>query len=359
MFTFRGRPVRLGAMKGESSLACAVVYCLACSVSEAQPLRGHVEQHIFVGPITQQAVRFNIYLPEGYSSGTERYPVIYHLHGLGGNEGGPHNTIVPASLEAAELQNIIGPVIVVFPNGYADSWWADSYNSNKPAELDVVQQLIPHVDASFRTIPTREARIVQGFSMGGFGATKFYSKYPHLFAACVEYDGAMFTWLNMVLLQPSTASEIFNNDQNYFNLYSPWHWSTTNAALLQGMARVRMVVGPLFTGNRNFRDHLLSLGIGVSYIETACGHDLCCLLNAQGANSAAFIASHLNLACACAANCDCSTVAPILNVADFSCFLGKFAAQDPGANCDGSTTPPVLNVADFACFLQQFAAGCP
>jgi len=61
----------------------------------------------------------------------------------------------------------------------------------------------------------------------------------------------------------------------------------------------------------------------------------------------------------CYANCDQSTTAPVLNVADFSCFLSKFAAGAPYANCDQSTTPPVLNVADFSCFLSKFAAGCP
>jgi hypothetical protein len=61
----------------------------------------------------------------------------------------------------------------------------------------------------------------------------------------------------------------------------------------------------------------------------------------------------------CYANCDGSTAQPILNVADFTCFLTKFAALDPYANCDGSTTPPVHNVADFTCFLTKFAAGCP
>jgi probable HAF family extracellular repeat protein len=61
---------------------------------------------------------------------------------------------------------------------------------------------------------------------------------------------------------------------------------------------------------------------------------------------------------ACYPNCDGSTTEPVLNVADFSCFLQKFASGDPYANCDGSTTEPVLNVADFSCFLQKFAAGC-
>jgi hypothetical protein len=62
---------------------------------------------------------------------------------------------------------------------------------------------------------------------------------------------------------------------------------------------------------------------------------------------------------ACYANCDQSTTPPILNVADFICFMTEFAAADPAANCDASTQPPTLNVADFVCFTQRFAAGCP
>ena len=61
----------------------------------------------------------------------------------------------------------------------------------------------------------------------------------------------------------------------------------------------------------------------------------------------------------CYANCDGSTAAPVLNVADFTCFLQKYTAGDAYANCDGSTTIPVLNVADFTCFLQKYTAGCP
>jgi hypothetical protein len=60
----------------------------------------------------------------------------------------------------------------------------------------------------------------------------------------------------------------------------------------------------------------------------------------------------------CYANCDGSTSAPILNVADFTCFLQQYAAGSAYANCDQSTQPPVLNVADFACFMKRFAVGC-
>jgi hypothetical protein len=63
-------------------------------------------------------------------------------------------------------------------------------------------------------------------------------------------------------------------------------------------------------------------------------------------------------AASCYANCDGSTASPILNVADFTCFLQRFAAADAWANCDASTMAPTLNVADFTCFLQRFAQGC-
>jgi hypothetical protein len=53
----------------------------------------------------------------------------------------------------------------------------------------------------------------------------------------------------------------------------------------------------------------------------------------------------------CYANCDGSTVAPVLNVLDFNCFLSRFSAGQAYANCDGSTVAPVLNVLDFNCLL--------
>lgn len=58
----------------------------------------------------------------------------------------------------------------------------------------------------------------------------------------------------------------------------------------------------------------------------------------------------------CYANCDNSTIPPILNIEDFTCFIRKFAVQDPYANCNQDN---VINVDDFLCFLNKFAQGCP
>jgi hypothetical protein len=70
----------------------------------------------------------------------------------------------------------------------------------------------------------------------------------------------------------------------------------------------------------------------------------------------------------CYANCDGSTVEPVLNVDDFTCFINAYAVAQalPHAqqltdysNCDGSTIAPVLNVDDFTCFINSYAIGCP
>jgi|CXWL01.1.fsa_nt_gi endo-1,4-beta-xylanase len=273
-------------------LAALFVAMLVVAPALAQ-LNGRVEQHSFVGPVLGNTVLFNIYLPEEYDTGAERYPVIYFLHGLNGSQGGPPNTVVPRSYEDALAAGIIGPVIVVFPNGYLDSLWADSIDGAKPAETDVVRQLIPHVDANFRTVACANSRVITGFSMGGFGAPKFYAKFPELYAACVAYDGSLADWDTLVVVRPDWALALFGNDEAYFDQYSPWHWSTVNASMLLPRNDLRLVVAEEVDANRQFRDHLTALGISTDYVETGCPHDMNCMLAAQGMNSAAFIAARL------------------------------------------------------------------
>jgi hypothetical protein len=67
---------------------------------------------------------------------------------------------------------------------------------------------------------------------------------------------------------------------------------------------------------------------------------------------------YLGSAQPCYANCDGSTVAPVLTANDFQCFLNKFAGGESYANCDGSTASPTLTANDFQCFLNRYAAGC-
>jgi dienelactone hydrolase len=266
----------------------ALTAALPCCALAA--LSGTVQTVTFTGPVTQQPVTFSLYLPPNYSAGTNRFPVIYHLHGLGGMHNSPQTNLVPASHEAAVASGVIEPCLIVFPDGYRDSFWANSFDGAKPAETNVKHEIIPFVDTNYRTLATRPRRAVQGFSMGGFGAAKFATKFPETFAACVIYDGALLTWPQIQQRHPTEAAEIFNNDAAFFDLYSPWYWLTQNVIRLRASVPFASIVGVLTTENRAWRDTVLAQAIPVTYVETGLPHSLGPLMDAQGSNSWAFIA---------------------------------------------------------------------
>ncbi len=259
----------------------------------AQTLRGNIFSRRFIGQVTHDTVSYNIYLPQEYMGNTMRYPAIYNLHGMSGSQFS-HNEAVAQHFEAAQDAGLIGPVIIVFPDGYENSWWADSFNGDKPAETNIVRELIPTVDSLYRTIPDRQFRVIYGFSMGGFGASKFITKFPNLFKTCVIHDGAMFLWRWFAPEFPVVAREIFNNDENYFNKYAPWQYIARRDSLLRSNVSIRIVVGELKSLNRSFRDTLMVHAIPFDYVETTCGHELSCILDKEGLNTAAFVAKSMS-----------------------------------------------------------------
>jgi endo-1,4-beta-xylanase len=247
------------------------------------------EQKMLMGPITKTSIGFNVWLPPGYDSGSLRYPVIYDLHGLTGSQFEDAQWVIP-SLEAAMKKNLIGPVIVVFPDGLMESYYADGKNGVKPSETRIVRELIPHVDATYRTVAHRQLRAVTGFSMGGYGALELAAKFPDVFRAGVAYDAALDTWQTLVGRRAYIATAQFGDDPAHFDLYSPWVNATKNAAALRASAGLRLVPGTTYQMfDAAFRDHLVGLQIPLDYVETTCPHDYGCLLTNQGAQSWTFI----------------------------------------------------------------------
>lgn len=339
-------------MNALGRLLTLAAFAVGASGSHAQ-LSGTLQQVSFQGPITGGPVNFSLYLPEGYAEGTDDLPVVYHLHGLGGSHLGGQLTTLGASYEAARAAGLIGPAIIVFANGYTDSFWADSANSNppKPAETNVALELVPYIDAHYRTAAHRGGRVIHGFSMGGFGTQKFAAKFPGLFSVSVNYDGAMLTWERLEQFHPVQAQDIFDNDEAYFDQYSPWHWSTQNAAQLATGTAMRMVVGALEASNREFHDHLQGLGIPVDYVETDQPHALGALLGVQGAQSWAFIQAHLDLT-PCAADWDASGV---VNSADVSMFINDwFVDQVKGTLVADFDANGVTNSTDVSAFINRW-----
>jgi enterochelin esterase-like enzyme len=136
----------------------------------------------FKSPSMGIEVGYYIYLPPGYEAGKERYPVVYHLHG--GRPGGESKSVGLAKyVDKAALAGTIKPTIYVFPNGGPVSWYDMPEMERGLGESVFVKELIPHIDATYRTWGTREGRALEGFSQGGRGTTRIMFKYPELFVS--------------------------------------------------------------------------------------------------------------------------------------------------------------------------------
>lgn len=123
---------------------------------------------------------YHVYTPAAYDEPDARLPVLYWLHGTLGGVAGirPLSAHFDAEIHAGRMP----PLLVVFANGLPRRLWADSQDGSAPVETVFITELIPEVDRSFRTVATREGRILEGFSMGGYGAARLGFAHPHLFA---------------------------------------------------------------------------------------------------------------------------------------------------------------------------------
>ena len=259
-------------------------------------LEGTTQGITFTGPVTKKAITFTIYLPPNYDvNTTKEYPVVYHLHGLNGTHGGNQIKTVPDAFESAKVSGNWDEAIIVFPDGYRNSMWADSYDKAKPAETNLIKEIIPYVDNNYRTLADKEHRLMQGFSMGGFGALKFYTKYPELFCKVVVYDGALHNWATLTSTRADIATEIFNDDSTMFNTQaSPWKFLEQNPSTFSHDTLIYIVVGALKQYNRSMSSHLDALGIPHIYVETVCPHAVGCMLDEEGENVAIFYSECLN-----------------------------------------------------------------
>ncbi len=141
-----------------------------------------VHHKTFFSPSMKHDVGYGIYLPPGYSSSTtisKRYPVVYYLHG--GRPGSEARSIeLTKFIHEAIVNGDIPPAIYVYVNGGILSHY-NYAEYESMGEDSFIKELIPHVDANFRTITNRNGRALQGFSQGGRGTTRIMFKYPELF----------------------------------------------------------------------------------------------------------------------------------------------------------------------------------
>ena len=219
-------------------------------------------------PSNNRNTSFVVYTPPNYSANpSKRYPLVISLHGIGGTATGRANQVVP-TLDAAIVAGNVQPMIYVFPDGQTDSFWGDAFDGHKQAYSNVINEILPYVEANYRTIADRDHRAMEGFSMGGFGAAMYTAKHTALFSAVVEYGGALSKWQDLVNFNGSVAASMYNNVEANFVPYSLWDQTGLHANELRTMVNYKMIVGDADgqqQSNQRFRDFLLSLNIDPHY----------------------------------------------------------------------------------------------
>ncbi|MBB3840144.1 enterochelin esterase-like enzyme [Runella defluvii] len=127
--------------------------------------------------------KVSVYLPPNYDASTQRYPVIYYLHGFMGKDN-----IFPqmqAILDEGIKRNKIKPFIFVQADQYTlyeGSFYSNSSLTGNWDEFES-KELVEYVDKNYRTLATRESRGVAGHSMGGYGAFKIGMLHPEVFSS--------------------------------------------------------------------------------------------------------------------------------------------------------------------------------
>jgi len=174
-----------------------------------------VESRALVGnPLGDATARRTaVWLPPSYDAATDRrYPVIYWLAGYAGTgeqmfSGTPWQPGLGDRLDRLAASGAMGEAIVVAPDcftrwggaQYLDSFAIGDY------ETHVVGEVIPAIDARFRTIAARAARAIGGKSSGGFGALVLAMRNPDLFSAVASHAGDMYFELSALPDLPIAA----------------------------------------------------------------------------------------------------------------------------------------------------------
>ena len=215
--------------------------------------------------------RLTVYTPAGYETSKAKYPVLYVLHGIGGDE----DAWVTQGRACQILDNLIArgeakPMIVVFTNGNISQEAApleNSMNYTRPT-MQLPQtmegtfetafpEIVKFIDGRYRTIAKKQSRAICGLSMGGFHTLYNTLNYPDLF----NYSG-MFS--AAIGVSDTSISPIYQDFDSKLAAY----FAKKPALLWIGCGNTDFLI----QANRDFMKKLDDNGYKYTYLETDGGH---------------------------------------------------------------------------------------
>lgn len=212
---------------------------------------GHAQEradcNAFHSAILYLPVRYCVFLPASYSSAdakTTKYPVLYLLHGLGGNQ---QTTAVDgewAALQDLRREGKVGEFLVVAPDGW-DTFYINSRDGKTPYGDFFLREFVPLIERTYRVRRGRAAHGITGFSMGGYGALRMAFAHPELFGSVSSHSGALMRTPPQGVVAGAAAGNpaakllvhVFGNpiDLNLWDLNSPFLLARKNAAEITKM----------------------------------------------------------------------------------------------------------------------------
>jgi enterochelin esterase-like enzyme len=229
---------------------------------------GEVRERWYHSRTTQQWRRIFVYTPPGYDTDrARRYPVLYLQHGGGEDERGwPNQGRVGFILDNLIAERKAKPMIVVMEQGYARRPGEAAASPAPPGRRDfsrlfaafeevMVNDLIPMIDATYRTIPDRENRAMAGLSMGGMQTFQITFKHLDLFAYLGGFSGAGGGF--GAPFDPKTAHNGVMADADAFNKKVRLVWLGIGTA-----------EGRMYEGIKNYHEALEKAGIKHVYYES-------------------------------------------------------------------------------------------
>ena len=215
--------------------------------------------------------RLTVYTPAGYETSKTKYPVLYVLHGIGGDE----DAWVTQGRATQILDNLIArgeakPMIVVFTNGNISQEAAPLENSTGytrptmqlPQTMEGTfeksfPEIVKFIDGRYRTIPKKQSRAVCGLSMGGFHTLNLSLNYPDMF----NYSGMFSAAIGVS--DPSISPMYLDFDGKLAK-----YFAARPALLWIGCGKTDF----LYQANKDFMKKLDDNGFKYTYMETEGGH---------------------------------------------------------------------------------------
>jgi S-formylglutathione hydrolase FrmB len=139
---------------------------------------GSVKSHLMASPVGYCAM-----LPPSYDSQTtKKFPVVYFLHGIGGDQSFLVSSGGWQIIEDMWEQKKLGEFVIITPQA-DNSFYINSKDGSVHYEDFFIRDFIPQMEKKFRLTGTRSSRAISGISMGGYGALRFAFKYPQMFVS--------------------------------------------------------------------------------------------------------------------------------------------------------------------------------